>query len=148
MNRRSSSSLIRLMVPSVLGLLATGSLAAGSEYEPRHRRVINSQTVGRGVPTAPPHVGPVGTGAVDTYIQKFCASSKDFPEGRSADILVRSKLERADMRRKFQSCGADERSCGQECPRSGLFAALPPWTPRHTGPRRYPPNVALRYSKL
>ena len=41
----------------------------------------------------------------------------------SADILVRSKRERADIRRKFQSCGADERCCGQECPRSGLLAS-------------------------
>ena len=53
-----------------------------------------------------------------------------FQKGWSADILVRSKPERADMRRKFQSGGADERCCGQECPRSGLVSALSPGTLR------------------
>jgi len=57
-------------------------------------------------------------------------AAKILPKERSADILVRSKWEHADIRRKFQSGGADEHCCGQECPRSGLVAALPPWASR------------------
>src|SRR5439155_20161345 len=51
---------------------------------------------------------------------------------RRADILVRSRVERKEGGRSFQSLGAFGSCCGQECPRAASVAASPrcalaPW---------------------
>src|SRR2546425_10357616 len=45
------------------------------------------------------------------------------PQPRSADILVRSKVERKENQPNSGSRGAFGRCCGQECPRSGALGS-------------------------
>src|SRR5438105_2786398 len=53
-----------------------------------------------------------------------------FGQGRSADILVRSKGEGKEGARSVQGLGALDCCCGQECPRSASVAPLPRQVPR------------------
>ncbi len=68
---------------------------------------------------------------------------------RSADIPVRSNVERQEAMRKCESHRAFRRCCGQECPRSASVAALPQLrhlaalAPRHRRPAS-PPHLHRR----